>query len=665
MLVSLVLLGSVLLVREEWKQFGKHLAGAAAFVSNLVLWSEAGYFDNSAETKPLLHLWSLGIEEQCYLVYPLLLWLGWKTRVNLFGIMAAVFLISFGCNVIEMGKDASYQFYSPQTRFWELMIGSMLAYVTEKRSAMPSSAHDMTLVRFPASGLLSALSGKTSRNVWAAGGLGLILTGVAIITANNGYPGMLALLPTLGSAILIGSGPHTAIARWILTLPIVVWIGLISYPLYLWHWPLLAFLRLAHGETPPASQRVAVVLLSVCLAWMTTKLIEPALRSGGGNRIKSIALLCSLTVIGSVGYWVHRNDGRLVATSSLLALEQSSSPPQPSLSESSEPNPTLSGGVAAKTELAETARTVKPSLTPPAPDEKSSHLSDSAPAAKQPESPVKNETEPDLSPPSFGDAKVELPPGIANDGDITHEAFHSYIAERFYPCTPAEIYSAAIPFNSTVRCQQSKPTGPIDFVLIGDSHAEHLFPGLAEMLPNRNVGFYILNGLPLLSNPQFKLIFDTVAGSRAVRTVMVTWWYFHRGVPKEDLNQTVQALAAKGRTIYLTDDLPTFHIDMAACKYLARIPGASPKCSQEIALMREDPFLYPHTYAANMKTLNEVVQDLPQLRMISTMAYFCRDEVCYMGGGGRIFYRDGHHLNLLGSRLVGRRILTDHPELRR
>ena len=101
----------------DYQQLGKHIAGGAGFFSNFVLWQESGYFDNAAATQPLLHLWSLGIEEQFYIVWPLILWCSWKLRLNLLAITVAVGLISFVLNVEKSGSDAVAAFYSPQTRF--------------------------------------------------------------------------------------------------------------------------------------------------------------------------------------------------------------------------------------------------------------------------------------------------------------------------------------------------------------------------------------------------------------------------------------------------------------------------------------------------------------------------------------------------------------------
>jgi len=129
-LISCYAFGWFVLLADEYKQLGKHIAAGAGFVSNFVLWTESGYFDAGAETKPLLHLWSLGIEEQFYIVWPLILWWAWKKKFNLFTITLVLAFFSFGLNLAKYRVNGVADFYSPQTRFWELLAGALLAYIT-------------------------------------------------------------------------------------------------------------------------------------------------------------------------------------------------------------------------------------------------------------------------------------------------------------------------------------------------------------------------------------------------------------------------------------------------------------------------------------------------------------------------------------------------------
>jgi peptidoglycan/LPS O-acetylase OafA/YrhL len=132
-LIASFAIGWFVLLPNEFKQLGKHMAGGAGFIQNFLLWRESSYFDSAANTKPLLHLWTLAVEEQFYIVWPLVLWVAWKQKLNLLTITAVVALVSFSLNIGNVHTDAVAAFYSPQTRFWELMCGSMLAYVTVRR----------------------------------------------------------------------------------------------------------------------------------------------------------------------------------------------------------------------------------------------------------------------------------------------------------------------------------------------------------------------------------------------------------------------------------------------------------------------------------------------------------------------------------------------------
>ena len=124
MLVACFAFGWFTLLADEYGQLGRHIGAGAGFVSNLVLWRESGYFDNAALSKPLLHLWSLGIEEQFYLVWPLLLYVAWQRRLNLLTITVLLAALSFLLNVRSIRTDTIAVFYSPQTRFWELASGA-------------------------------------------------------------------------------------------------------------------------------------------------------------------------------------------------------------------------------------------------------------------------------------------------------------------------------------------------------------------------------------------------------------------------------------------------------------------------------------------------------------------------------------------------------------
>ena len=299
------------LLSDEFEQLGKHIAAGSVFSSNLVLWSESGYFDTLSESKPLLHLWSLGIEEQFYILWPLLLWLAWKIKFNRLMVILIVALISLALNILGVEQDPVAVFYSPQTRFWELLSGSFLAWLTlYKKSDSALTASSLT-------GLNSSVTYKSKRKIETQTfGNGVSILGCFLLAygfwnfdKNMLFPGFLALVPVLGSIFIIAAGPTSWINSKFLSSNIAVWFGLISFPLYLWHWPILSFARIIENDLPSIILRVGAVTLSILLAWITYKLVEQPLRSSKPNK-KNISILVTLMVIvGFIGYNAYTRNG--------------------------------------------------------------------------------------------------------------------------------------------------------------------------------------------------------------------------------------------------------------------------------------------------------------------------------------------------------------------
>ena len=314
-LLSAFAFGWFVMLTDEYRQLGKHIAGGAGFVSNLLLWQESGYFDSAAELKPLLHLWSLGIEEQFYIVWPLLLALILKLRLRPLLIIGLLTGISFFLNIYGINNDPIATFYSPQTRFWELSIGAILAYLKYR----PSPLIDDCISKLES--LLARLIFVGRRRMWAEAsnsslssctsllGLALIAFGVMYLTSATKYPGYWALLPTLGAVCLICAGSDAWINRVFLSNRLMVWVGLISYPLYLWHWLLLSYARIIGGAIPPINYRILLVLTSFLLAWLTYILLEKPIRLGRHQRAKTIAVLVLIIATGYIGLNTLQRDG--------------------------------------------------------------------------------------------------------------------------------------------------------------------------------------------------------------------------------------------------------------------------------------------------------------------------------------------------------------------
>lgn len=282
---SCYLAGWFLLFPDEFSQLGKHVFGGSSFISNFILLNESGYFDNSAETKPLLHLWSLGIEEQFYFIWPLLLALFSRGRTGFLYSLSIGFVISFILCLYKTKLDPSIAFYLPYTRFWELLAGGALAWFNLYASNRVKWQNKLS----PALSFTGFL---------------LLTLAFIIIDSKKQFPGYWAVLPVVASVLIISSGPDAFINKKLLSNKIVVWFGVISFPLYLWHWPVLSFLRIVNGQTPPAYERLIAVVLSVFLAWLTFSFVESKIRFRK-DRKTIVALVSSVALIGFVGIYTY------------------------------------------------------------------------------------------------------------------------------------------------------------------------------------------------------------------------------------------------------------------------------------------------------------------------------------------------------------------------
>jgi peptidoglycan/LPS O-acetylase OafA/YrhL len=268
----------------DYDQLGAHVAAGAGFVSNILLWRQSGYWDTDSALKPLLHLWSLGIEEQYYLVWPLLLFMLRRHMERIFWLIVGIAAASFALNIVLVGRLPEAAFYLPMTRFWELMLGSIVAWLHLHRAQRPEVP-----LRW--------------RNLAALGGAVLLILAFVLVRDGRGFPGWWALLPTLGALLLMQSGPQAWINHRILANRAVVYVGLISYPLYLWHWPILSFARNLNGGLPPVGIRIGALVVSVLLACATFEWIEKPIRRMGRGVAAPRAAGLSAACVGALAVY--------------------------------------------------------------------------------------------------------------------------------------------------------------------------------------------------------------------------------------------------------------------------------------------------------------------------------------------------------------------------
>ncbi len=293
-LIICLLYGWIILTPEELQKLGKYIAGGSVFIANFLFWKDAGYFDPAADTKPVLHLWSLGIEEQFYILFPLLL-IGIKKYISFDQvafikaskpILLTVVLISFFYSVYLISHDSVAAFYSPLARAWELGVGALLAF------------HHIEGGR---------VKKKSIHNLLAIIGLALLFIGFFSIHEDRSFPGYWALLPVLGTVFLLQAS-NSWLNQNVLSHQILVGIGLLSYSWYLWHWPLLSFSRIMNAEPAPDLMRAFLLVLSLCLAYLSYRMIEKPLRKTRSKYVV-ITLLVSVLMLGVVAQVINKSKG--------------------------------------------------------------------------------------------------------------------------------------------------------------------------------------------------------------------------------------------------------------------------------------------------------------------------------------------------------------------
>ncbi len=288
-----------LLPPSDLREFAQGVFATATFSANILFWQRSGYFDTDAEMNPLLHMWSLAVEEQFYILFPLLLMATWRLgpRVVL-ATLAALFAVSLGLAQWTVQDSPSAAFYLLHTRAWELLIGAFAAFYLQKNTlATPPWANELL----------------------SAAGLAAIVFAIFAFDGATPFPSLYALVPTLGTVLVIlFAAPGTLVHR-VLSVPGVVTVGLLSYSLYLWHQPLLVFFRFL--REPGVPEIAALVALAFLLSLFTFRFVERPARTlplaTPGILAGSAAALTGLAAIGLVGHQSHgfptRFDPRIVA----------------------------------------------------------------------------------------------------------------------------------------------------------------------------------------------------------------------------------------------------------------------------------------------------------------------------------------------------------------
>jgi len=291
------LIGRLLLFWEDFARVGLHILAGALFFSNFALWDEGGYFDVAAERKPLLHLWSLSIEEQFYFLWPLLLCLLARLRIRFWPIGIVLCVASFSFDQSLLGHDRAAAFYNPGGRVWELIIGALVGAGVRSRGEL------------------------RGRRATTLSTLAILIVATSTILFNTAlpFPGVFALVPVGAAALLLFSAGTATMLGGALCSRGAVSIGLISYPLYLWHWPLYSYsYSYFHGEIP-VWIRCGLIACSVLLSAATYLLIEKPIRKARGNARVVLVLVSLIGGVGILGGMTFVRRG-FVASSDLVRL---------------------------------------------------------------------------------------------------------------------------------------------------------------------------------------------------------------------------------------------------------------------------------------------------------------------------------------------------------
>ena len=280
------------LLPHELVNFGKSIVAVVIFASNILFWQESDYFAADAELIPLLHTWSLAVEEQFYVIFPLIMILFWAFGKRiLVGIICLIALFSLGLTEWGWRYFPEANFYLIPTRAWELMIGSLVAFY------LFYNEQPRGTIRHPASII----------------GIGLILLSIFVLDRTLPFPSLYALAPTIGTALIILFATSGTLVNKLLSQRLFVGIGLISYSAYLWHQPIFVFARIRGMDEPETGLIFLLSSFAILLAYLSWRFIELPFRDRSRftrKQVFSASFIVSLIFIG-VGVAFIISDGAM------------------------------------------------------------------------------------------------------------------------------------------------------------------------------------------------------------------------------------------------------------------------------------------------------------------------------------------------------------------
>lgn len=536
---------------------GSAIAAAFGLSNFLIAELSGGYFGLAPSLNPLLHTWSLSVEWQFYLLFPLVVALAlrggmgaleWRNRLFI-GVLALSALSLFIALAMYPGPLVSrveiFGFYSFVPRLWEFGLGFLVVLVRD---------------RWPQVSFFGRWAGLA--------GLSMVLGSAFFLSDEVQTPGLSTLAPTVGTALIIWSGSREgsfSLIHRVLSARPLAWVGDLSYSIYLWHWPVIFFAKEIGLPNNP-QRAVGVVLVTMALSIASYYLVENRFRvrrneSRNATTVAAIALGCAPLVLVSLWagfgktYWSYAHERGWAETIS---------------------------------------------------------------------------------------------------GSVGHDDFHELVASQYSECEPANIRDSAERWGSFLRCQQSKLNSPQSVAIMGDSHAEHLFPGVAEVFESENVVYFQYDRFFVnRAAPQVEQIIDHVVTSDSIHTVIMTSYWARIGLPEKELSELTENLVTRGKTVVWTNDIPIPPFRPEDCKTSKHLL-AERSCSFHTTV--DD-----HLIGSDVReSLRRIVDPFSRALFVDTYNLFCDGNECsLLTPGGTLGYRDNDHLNTAGSRFVARAIAAE------
>lgn len=588
--------GLFTLLADEFKQLAKQIISGASFYANYMFWQESGYFDSSVASKPLLHLWSLSLEEQFYFIWPFVLWFTRKFNFKLILITVFMGIASFLLNLKIGYNDIIAAFYLPHTRAWEFLFGCLIALVLEEKWRVSflifnKNSNDIPIFEYgnnkPA--LLKYLS-----NLISVVGLMLLLWGIFYINKDLSYPGKWTLVPVLGTGLLLIAGSSGWVNQMILSTKPFVWLGLISYPLYLWHWPILSFANIIESGTPDKSIRIVALVISIFFAWLTYFLLEVPMRIRKNVETKIMVLIILMFSLFLISY---------LSFQSLWVLNDNVS----RHNNSEEIGWILPGYSGEEVKWCKERLPDRVSIS-------KDHLGEDFCI-------LQKNSEPNVL--LVGDSmNFSLYPGLVKFADYNILVLAAGAAAPFYNVRTAGTGDSKRVINYKLINQA------LDYAILNKNIKVVVMATVASLdLALESSNFKIANVL----NPNEKNAKSIFSASFAI---------------------TLKKLLKAGKSVIYVLPNPTLSYDINSCSIIDRpfrLPGFINKtCTEEAS-----QFFQIGGGQIFKDWVMGVLKDFPQVKVFDPANTFCDRDNCFAAKNGKLLYRDKVHLSISGSDLVG------------